>query len=289
MKTTFLTTACFLASSLAAPLSKRQNSINDYQILQYALVLEHLEATFYAQGLYLFSESDFENAGVDSSVRDRIQRIGEDEKTHVSFLSGALQSLGQTPNQACSYNFGYNDVKSFLATASILEGVGVSAYLGAAAYIMDKTYLTAAGAILTVESRHSAYIRDVIGEVPFPEPFDTPLDFNEVYSLASLFITSCPSSNPALPVKAFPALTAAISGEQVKLTPASGTTLPNQPLYAVFIGYPTSQVGEYNPATGLVDFPYWQYGQQYVVLSTSQNATDDTIVAGPAVLEVSSQ
>lgn len=98
------------------------------------------------------------------------------------------------------------DVSSFLATASILEGVGVSAYLGAAADIMSKTYLTAAGSILTVESRHSSYLRANLKEAPFPQPFDAPLTLDEVYSLASGFITSCPSSNPPLPVKAFPTL-----------------------------------------------------------------------------------
>ena len=113
---------------------------------------------------------------------------------------------GVTPVKECQYDFGYTDVKSFLATASILEGVGVSAYLGAAADIMSKTYLTAAGSILTVEARHSSYIRAGLKEVPFAQPFDAPLSINEVYSLASQFIVSCPPENPALPVKAFPKL-----------------------------------------------------------------------------------
>lgn len=71
---------------------------------------------------------------------------------------------------------------------------------------MSKTYLTAAGSILTVEARHSSYLRAHLKEAPFPQPFDAPLTLDEVYSLASGFITSCPSSNPPLPVKAFPKL-----------------------------------------------------------------------------------
>lgn len=63
--------------------------------------------------------------------------------------------------------------------ASVLEGVGVSAYLGAAADIANPDYETVAGSILTVEARHNSYLRAQLSEVPFPAPFDTPLDFDQ--------------------------------------------------------------------------------------------------------------
>jgi hypothetical protein len=61
-----------------------------------------------------------------------------------------------------------------------------------------------------VESRHNAYLRAALKASPFPQPFDAPLDFDEVYTLAAAFITSCPANNPPflqnLPLKAFTAL-----------------------------------------------------------------------------------
>lgn len=63
---------------------------------------QHLENTFYSQALQKYSEQDFTDAGFDSSVRAKVERISGDEQTHVDFLSSALQSLGQTPVEPCT-------------------------------------------------------------------------------------------------------------------------------------------------------------------------------------------
>jgi len=65
-----------------------------------------------------------------------------------------------------------------------------------------------AATILSVEARHQAFFyAPVLKQAPWTGPFDTPLDLNMVYTLAAQLITSCPASNPALPVMAFPTLT----------------------------------------------------------------------------------
>ncbi|KAK6068216.1 hypothetical protein SCUP234_10204 [Seiridium cupressi] len=282
----------------AAPVEKRAE-ITDADILNYALTLEHLEDTFYREGLAKFTEEQFADAGFDSTFYSNLMEVASDEASHVKFLTAGLTAAGATPVAECTYDFGYTDVASFLATASILEGVGVSAYLGAAADIMSKTYLTAAGSILTVEARHSAYLRSKLGKVPFPQAFDAPLTLDEVYSLASPFITSCPASNPALPVKAFPALsldpatsTPIKAGDAITLlTP--GYTVKGADggakVYAAFIAVTGPTFVEATPVDGgfSVKVPEGFAGQTYAVLTgCNESVTDETVVAGPALIEI---
>jgi hypothetical protein len=158
--------------------------------------------------------------------------------------------------------------------------------------------LTAAGSILTVEARHNAYIRAVKAQAPFPSPFDAPLTFNEVYTLAAGFITSCPSTNGALPFKAFPSITLVTTGplaagtEIVLQTPGyvlqGGDGSSN--LYAAFI---TVTGGVFANAIGIdggfkVVIPGGVNGQVYVVLTGCSEGpiTDENVGAGPAILEI---
>ncbi|KAJ5813658.1 uncharacterized protein N7503_000408 [Penicillium pulvis] len=279
--------------STANPVNKR--AISDADILNYALTLEHLEASFYQEGLQNYTQADFVNAGYMDPFYANLMEVASDEQTHVSFLTQALTAAGASPVAACNYTFPSTDVKSFLALASVLEGVGVSAYLGAASSIMDATYLTAAGSILTVEARHSAYLRAYLGESPFAQAFDNPLDFNEVYTLAAPFITACPSTNGKLPVMAFPTLTMSstntlMNGSTVQLTAGSGFNTSSTNLYAAFITV-TGPVWAPLQSSGsgmfTVTIPSGVAGQSYVVLTQGNTtATDDNIVAGPAIVEI---
>jgi rubrerythrin len=279
----------------------KANTLLPVDILNYALTLEHLEATFYREGLAKFSSADFVAAGIPASSYTRLTEVAAHEKAHVDFLTGAL---GTAATKECVYAFPSSSVAEFLGVASILEGVGVSAYLGAARQIANKDYLTAAGSILTVESRHSAYLRDTSSQQkpsPFPGANDVPLTPNAVYTLASAFIKSCPSTNPALPVKAYPALAATAAGSvaagstvQIKaaaaLAPGSGTAK----LYAAFITVLGPVYADLTPAGDGVNFSVKVpaqgiAGQSYLVLCNCAEKVDDsTIVAGPAILEVTS-
>jgi len=174
-----------------------------------------------------------------------------------------------------------------------LPRVGTSAYLGGAPLIVDKTYLGVAGSILVTEALHTALQRFNLGEIFAPNPYGTALGLNPVYTLAAAFIKSCPSSNAALPVKAFPSLTATQgmpTSEGIPFTFSVTGTLPGS-FYITFVsGLATTSVAataKGNMITTMV--PMTAMGQVYAFVTNcnvTSPLTDSMILFGPAILEV---
>jgi len=230
---------------------------------------------------------EFTAAGFPDSFYDELKYIAHDEEGHVLYLEAGLTAAGATPVAACTYSFPMTTPQEFVTLASVIEGVGVSAYLGAAADITSKAYLTAAGSILVTEALHQSAARGAVGEIPMANVFGTPMGLNAVYTIASGFITACPSSNVALPVKAYPTL-ALQSGDPTApnatiyikpATPPSGTA------YATFVSglmilpvtATTAQDGWFSAVV-----PVGVSGQSYVFLTSdnSGNITDSSVLAG---------
>src|SRR4051794_21642160 len=65
-----------------------------------------------------------------------------------------------------TFAFPITTVRGFVALAGILEGVGVSAYTGAAGAIANKAYISVAASILDIEARHASYVRSIEGQAP---------------------------------------------------------------------------------------------------------------------------
>ena len=173
----------------------------DIDILNYALTLERLEATFYRRVLARFTEEEFENAdifdGLGNYLRrhayDNFQRISEHEKTHVDTLVSVIKDAGGRPVPASEYSFGITDVASAVRTAKLLENTGVRAYDGAIAHISAAAYLTAGATIATVEARHASYLNLLNRNSPFPAAFDNAVAPRKICeTVREAFITSSP-------------------------------------------------------------------------------------------------
>jgi hypothetical protein len=89
--------------------------------------LEFLETAFYQQGFAKFADSDFLALGLSQNQLADLKSIGETEQVHVTTLLSAIAGVGTQPVAPCEYNFGFTTAKAMVATASILENIGVSA------------------------------------------------------------------------------------------------------------------------------------------------------------------
>lgn len=140
---------------------------DDVGILNFALLLEELEAAFYAAVV--------ESGKItDSKELTYIRALGDHEAQHVTFLRDVLSTNATFSTEDISFNRdGLNallaDRDTILNTAVALEDTGVHAYNGAGPSLTNPTYLLAAGSIVSVEGRHAAGVRALLGR-PTTEP-----------------------------------------------------------------------------------------------------------------------
>ena len=116
MKPTIIPVLLAVGAAIAVPANhpKRQDTKaedgtsigkSDVSILTYALILEHLEDSFYRGGLANFTQAQFAAAGFDEVFYGNLLQVSKDETTHVNFLTAALTAAGATPVDECVYNF----------------------------------------------------------------------------------------------------------------------------------------------------------------------------------------
>jgi hypothetical protein len=159
----------------------------DRDILNYALVLEYLQSSFYT-----------ETARV-GALRGRARRasevLGAVERAHVEALR---RVLGRAAVARPLFNFkGVTERQTpFLRTAVAFEDLAVAAYKGQATRIQAKPLLVAAVSIHSVEARHAAWMRYLFGIVPAANAFDDALSRPQVESIVAKtrFIASRPKT-----------------------------------------------------------------------------------------------
>jgi len=189
--TSFVALVAPLLVSAAPARFYGKRAASDIVVFKFADVLEQLESAFYTQALAKFQESDFTTAGFANPQVpiEQMKVMQFDEQTHSVALQSALKSFGEEPITNCKFNFEpvLKDLATTVATARVVENVGVSAYLGGATLITDPVLLDAAGSILSIEARHSTILNVLSAGSAIPSPFDIPLAPNEIIAIAAPF------------------------------------------------------------------------------------------------------
>ena len=133
----------------------------DTGILNYAYVLEQLEAAFYIQVIAT------PYADITDGEKALLTDIRDHEIAHREFFKAALGG-GAIPALEVDFSsIDFTKRDSVLGTAKAFEDLGVSAYNGAGPLLTSKEYLTLAGKIVSVEARHAAFLRDLIAPGTF--------------------------------------------------------------------------------------------------------------------------
>lgn len=143
---------------------------SDVAILNFALTLEYLEASFYAEAI--------SNGKVFNGETQNFARIvAAHEAAHVKAIKGILGTKA-VAKPKFDFRDTTTDQTKFEAASTLLEDTGVQAYLGQVGNIKSPKILAAAGSILPVEARHAAWIRDIRlmkteGTIPAPSAFQS--------------------------------------------------------------------------------------------------------------------
>jgi rubrerythrin len=172
-----------LLGVLALPPSGAAATAKDVDILNYALTLEYLQASFYTEAERV--------RALRGKARQAAEVVGAVERAHVQAFR---EALGSAAISRPRFNFrGVTEKQpSFLKTAVAFEDLAVAAYKGQAPRLDSDALLAVAVSIHSVEARHAAWMRYLFGIVPAAEAFDEPLSRSRVTDIVSStgFITA---------------------------------------------------------------------------------------------------
>jgi Ferritin-like domain len=146
----------------------------DTAILNYALAFEYLQAGFYteAESLGTISAMDAE--------RERWARtLGAHERAHVRILKDVLGRRAAA-KPFFDYRGVTEDPAAFTRTAVAMEDLTVALLGGQAPRVANQGLRSAFFSLLTVEARHAAWARRIVGVAPVARAFDSPKTLAQV-------------------------------------------------------------------------------------------------------------
>lgn len=136
--------------------TKKIDFRDDFGILNFAYVLETLEARFYTK------VCDAPPSDLHSGELAILRDIRDHEVVHARFLKRSLQVLRVEVPASVWPGIDFTSRTSVLTAARNFEDLGVAGYNGAGTRLRLAEFLTIAGKIVSVEARHAAVLRDMI-------------------------------------------------------------------------------------------------------------------------------
>jgi Ferritin-like domain len=163
-----------LTAALAAPARAAAAKLDDTDILNFDLVFEYLQASFYTEA---------DRIGTVDRMSKPLQvwarTLGAHERAHVAILKHVL---GSAAVKSPVFDFkGVTDSPTkFTKTAVAMEDLTVALLVGQAARFKNRQLSAAVFSLLTVEARHAAWARHLVGFTPVLYAVDRPRTLSQV-------------------------------------------------------------------------------------------------------------
>ncbi|KIV88996.1 hypothetical protein PV10_08617 [Exophiala mesophila] len=176
----------------------------DYQSLTLALYQEWIELDLFNHGLAIYSEEEFEAAGLTAEDRHLIAFMANQEIGHATMLSNIL---GPAAPPQCTYNYPFTTVREFVDFNQKLTRFGESGVYGFLGHLDSRESATLLLQSITTEARQQLIFRQFGGLFPMAVWFEAGIPQSWAWTLLAPYISECPANTTRLAWQNFPALT----------------------------------------------------------------------------------
>jgi Ferritin-like domain len=166
-------------------------SLDDTDILNFGLRFERLQANFYTQADEIGTVPK-----MDARKQKWADTLGAHERAHVRIIK---KVLGRKADPSPTFDFG-NAIESdaaFTRTAVAMEDLTVALLTGITPRMHDRALTAALFGLLTVEARHAAWARHIVGATPATASFDRARTLSSVGGAIrrTHFVAGAPSTS----------------------------------------------------------------------------------------------
>jgi Ferritin-like domain len=179
-----------MVGALLSP-SPAAAALSDLGILRFGLRFEYLQASFYTEA---------EQLGTIARMAVRKQEwartLGAHERAHGKTIKSVLGSKAE-PSPFFDFRGNTETDSGFTRTAVAMEDLTVALLTGLLPEIHDRHLAAALFGILTVEARHAAWARSIVGTTPAPTATDKPRSLPDVRRVirSTRFIVNRPTTS----------------------------------------------------------------------------------------------
>lgn len=175
----------------------------DFESIALALYQEWIELDLFHNGLAVFSEQDFVDAGLTAEDRSYIEFMADQEVGHSTLLSNML---GEAAPPQCTYDYPFTTVREFVDFNSRVTRWGESGVWGFINHLDSREVGQLLAQSIATEARQQMSFRQMSGLFPMPVWFETGIPQSWAWTYLAPYISSCPAGTTRLAWQNFPAL-----------------------------------------------------------------------------------